>query len=341
MSDWLEVRIPISPRDHYFNRIRLIAHSIRSLGGPYADVRVRVSVGADQDPEDLYARLPWSRDAGVDWVWVDRSEFRRWRHTPHEYIATMMERFRPPFSTRQILMLDADVLVMRQFDELADLVDATPGVAAMMAHGSPFQPPRRQTRTFDLKRIFGRRSPDHLSGWQRLFALSGIPTPPFVFEHSGWSTTKQDPSLRYGPPYFNTGVVLAPASILERLYAPYMRALDTVRNAMATYFFEQIALTLALLETGITTHILPPRYNFPNQPQFDITYPDELKAVRFLHFLRRDVVGSASDFETVEAIQKLAARDDLTGSNDLLRCRVAALLPSMIAEREYVAEEAR
>ena len=40
MKKWLEVRIPISPRSDYFNRVRLIAYSIRSLGGRYADVPI-------------------------------------------------------------------------------------------------------------------------------------------------------------------------------------------------------------------------------------------------------------------------------------------------------------
>jgi len=320
MSNWLEVRIPISPLEHYFNRIQLIACSIRSLGGRYADVRVRVTVGADQEPEDLYARLPWSRAAGVDWVWVDRKDFNHWKHTQHEYIATMMERFRPPFSTQQVLMLDADVLVMREFDELSALLDSQPGIAGVMAHASPFLALEEQ---------------GHLHSWQQLFECTGLSTPPFTHEHSGWGIMDHSPVRRFAPPYFNTGVVLGTASILETLYAPYMRALNSVRSIMDSYFFEQIALTLALFDTGIPVHVLPLRYNYPNQPEFDAARPGELEAIRFLHFLRTKIVQREADFATLETIEKMTARADLAGSNELFRRRVAELLPSLAAARTY------
>lgn len=337
MSAWLEVRIPISPLDHYFNRVQLIAHSIRSLGPSYADVQVRVTVGADQEPEDLHARFPWSKAAGIDWVWVDRAEFRHWKDTRHEYIATMMERFRPPFSSRHVLLLDADVLAMRPFEELRDVLDETPGLAAMMAHAAPFGPRKRRGDSLGrgwLGALTGRQEQwDNSSGWQRLFSAAGTPVPEFKYEYANWGITEHDPRRRFGPPYFNTGIVMASAMILEQIYEPYMRALDRVRAILDTYFFEQIGLTLALLETRTPFHVLPLRYNFPNQPEFDRGNPDELRNVRFLHFLRTNIVRREADFQTLAAVEDLTARRDLEGSNEMLRARVAALLPAVKAER--------
>ena len=314
MSDWLEVRIPISPLDHYFNRVHLIAHSIRSLGGRYADVHVRVTVGADQEPEDLHRRMPWSREAGIDWVWADREEFRQWRGTEHEYIATMMERFRPPFSTRQVLMLDADVLVMREFDELAASLEQAEGIAGVMAHVSPFPTP----------------SYANASEWARLLELAGVSTP-LDKQYSGWGIMAHDPAQRFGPTYFNTGVILASSSVLERLYRPYIECLDLVRGAMDTYFFEQIALTLALARAGISATGVPLRYNFPNQIGFDRAYQEELDQVRFLHFLRTDAIQREADFETLGAMSQLTSRSDLTGSNEALRRRISELMPAVQA----------
>jgi hypothetical protein len=318
MGRWLEVRIPISPADHYFNRIQLIAASIRSLGGRYADAAIRVTVGADSEPEDLYARLPWSKEAGVEWVWVGRDDFRDWRGTQHEYIATMMERFRPPFASDQVLMLDADVIIMREFDELVRMLDAAPGIAAVMAHTSPF----------------GREQPaEHERDWNRVFAAFGLPPQPFAHEHSGWGAMERNPLRRFSPPYFNTGVLLASAGALEMLYEPYMAALDTVRRVMDTYFFEQIALTLALATTGVAAHVVPLRYNFPNQPGFDRAHPVEMEQTRFLHFLRTNIVHREADFVDLEAMTRFAERSDLLGSNALLRRRVAELLPVIAAAR--------
>ena len=285
MSEWLEVRIPISPRADYFNRVHLIAHSIRSLGGRYADVRIRVTVGADQEPEDLYARLPWSREVGIDWVWVDRQEFLNWKATQHEYIATMMERFRPPFNSHKVLMLDADILAIRNFDELIDLIDARPGVAAVMAHISPFES-REGLRRFTGWLPFGPgKALDHAGWWKLLFESTGTPMPRFAYQHSSWGITEHNKRRRYAPPYFNTGVVLATSDELSRFYQPYTQALDAVRAKIDTYFFEQIAMTLALFRTGVPFHVIPLRYNFPNQAEFDRALPSELAETRFLHFL--------------------------------------------------------
>ena len=64
-------------------------------------------------------------------------------------------------------------------------------------------------------------------------------------------------------------VLFAPAALLENLYEPYMEALRFVRTCMDSYFFEQIALTLAVARHDIPVEILPLRYNYPNQAAFD------------------------------------------------------------------------
>lgn len=306
----IEVRIPISPVDHYFNRVHFIAHSIRALGGPYAKTRIRVSVGSSDPPFDLHQALPWSTRLGIDWHWVDRAEYAAWAETSHPYIATMMERFRPPFGADTVLMLDADVAVMRPFPELLDLIDANPGVVGVMAHGSPFP----------------------ADNWRTLFRHAGLAEPEMAYEASGWGTMEVAPDRRYSPAYFNTGVVLAPGAVLERLYDPYMAALHTVRSLFDTYFFEQIALTLALYQTGIPFHIVPPRYNYPNHPAFDAFHPEELREVCFLHFLRGDIVPREASFATWKAMQTLARRKDLRGSNAALRQRLGDMLAAMRAD---------
>jgi hypothetical protein len=316
MSEWLEVRIPISPLNHYFNRVHMIAHSIRSLGGHYQDVKIRVSVGADSEPEDLHSRFPWSRSAGIEWVWVNRSDYKNWENTKHKYIATMMERYKPPFTSRQVLMLDADILVMREFDELSAMLDVHSGIAAVMAHVAPFS-----------------RKLDHAEWWQSIFAAAGIEVPSFTYEYSGWGILECDPSRRFGPPYFNTGTVLGTSSALEQLYDAYMQHLNVVRSVVDNYFFEQIALTLALQVTGIPTHVVPLRYNFPNIPKYDEKHRSELSNVRFLHFLKTEIVRRESDFETMSTIRELECRTDLTGSNEALRLRLSDLLPLMISDR--------
>ncbi len=307
MSDKsLEVRIPISPRADYFNRIRIIALSIREF---YPDATIRVTIGSEAPPRDLSVELPWSRRLGVQWHWISASSFLQWKDTEHPYIATMMERFQPPFCAKYVLMLDADVIAVRAFDELFEKPDA---LKAVMAHVSPF-------------RVRG--VPDaHVSCWNQLYRDYGLAPPVFKYEVSGWRAMEADPVQRYSPAYFNTGVLFARAELLDRLHEGYMNALTFVRRNMDSYFFEQIALTLAIDALRIPVDVLPLRYNYPNQVEFDTLHPSELGDIRLLHFLRTQVVSRERDFETESATQMLASRKDLRGSNEILRRRVAALM---------------
>ena len=306
---FLEVRIPISPKQDFFNRVRLIANSVRSLGPKYATTKFRVSVGADERPFDLHVALPWSTGLDIEWVWVDRHEFNLWRGTTHAYIATMMDRFMPPFGADTVLMLDADVMAMRPFDELIEFVNAgRGGIGAVMAHVSPFN------------------GLDHQGTWTKLYRDFGLGDPSFAHEHSGWPAMS---GARYSPPYFNTGVVCAPATVLTEFHARYVSALQFVRRQLDSYYCEQIAMTLALDKTDRLLPPRPVRYNFPNQVEFDRLYPEELENVTFLHFLRTDVVDRECDFADLAAMTRLAERRDLSGSNEIFRGRVAALLPLM------------
>lgn len=85
---------------------------------------------------------------------------------------------------------------------------------------------------------------------------------------------------------------------------------------------------VALIDTRIPTHRLPLRYNYPNQPEFDLARSGELESIRFLHFLRTQIVRREADFATMETIEKMAARTDLAGSHELFRRRLE-LLPSV------------
>ena len=67
----------------------------------------------------------------------------------------------------------------------------------------------------------------------------------------------------------------------------------------------------------------------PNQPEFDLARSGELESIRFLHFLRSQIVQRKADFATMETIENMAARTDLAGSNGLFRRRLAELLLSV------------
>ena len=67
------------------------------MGGPFAEAKIIASVGSAEPPFDLDERLPWSRDEGIEWRWVEPAFFRLWSKDQFPYVATMMDRFRLPF----------------------------------------------------------------------------------------------------------------------------------------------------------------------------------------------------------------------------------------------------
>jgi hypothetical protein len=103
-----------------------------------------------------------------------------------------------------------------------------------------------------------------------------------------------------------------------------------MRGLMAdTYWFDQLALALAVAKSGVPACTLPLRFNFPNQAAFDEAHPVELADVRFLHYLRTDTVHRDRDFEDLEATGRLIGRTDLSGSSEALRAGVASLSGSL------------
>jgi hypothetical protein len=85
-------------------------------------------------------------------------------------------------------------------------------------------------------------------------------------------------------------------------------------------------LTLGLYRLGLRRITLEPRYNFANDPLFDAAYPEDLRDVRILHYLRTNIVSRERDFASSAALDALIARRDLRGSNEVLRTTVAKLV---------------
>ncbi len=132
---------------------------------------------------------------------------------------------------------------------------------------------------------------------------------------------------RLSPPYFNSGMVFGPCHSFEAMAEPYQDAIIYMRAVMSnSYWFDQLALALALAKTIQRTNLLPMRWNFANQKSFEDIYPDELADVRFIHAMREDVIHRTRDFESDAAVKALVARTDLTGANEQLRAHIAELL---------------
>ena len=308
----LEIRVPISPTSHFFRRIHFMAASLRRLGGIVGDHQIVVFVGADEEARDLNEALPWSCNYPIIWRWADREGFRR-----DSYWETSREVFRHPTRARFIMCVDADVIFVRDFSEVLTDLEQKPAVAGVIAHATPF------------------RNCVPLQMWQRLADAYGVSLPEASYEHTGWGFMATHPNYRYTPAYFNFGMVVAPSEVMAKVSADIAAADEVVTKNLDTFFRFQIALTLTIQKHQLPVCALPLRYNFPNDPKFEKKYPDELRDIRILHYLRCEIVHRETDFETLARVDALVRRSDLSGSNEVLRECIEKLLPQ-VAEEEAV-----
>jgi len=304
MSAALEIRVPISPTPDFFRRIHFMAASLQALEQSIGAYVLVVCVGADVEPADLYQTHPWSERYPIIWQWADRERFRR-----DGYWETSREIFRQPIQGRVVMCADADVIFVRDFSPLLRELELDPAVAGVIAHAPPI------------------RGPELAELWPRLCRGYGVPIPPPIHEYTGWNFMTID---RMTPVYYNFGMVLMPAPLMERL-APEIEPADHFVDAtLETFFRFQLALTLAIQKIGLPTRALPLRYNFPNDPQFDQKYPAELAELRILHYLRCEIVHRERDFKDLGSVRRLVERKDLLGSNEVLRQTLAKLEATVI-----------
>ena len=158
------------------------------------------------------------------------------------------------------MLADADMLIVRPFDDLVDGVLQAPAFAGLIAHVSPFrllpEPPEEW--------------------WCRVFSSAGLPKPELVCEHPGWGVMDEATRGQHCPPYFNLGMLLAPREIMSRLGEVIYGELEAVNRVLESMYRCQIAVSLALARTGVPWRTAPMRYNYPNIPQIAAHYRADL-----------------------------------------------------------------
>ena len=244
---------------------------------------------------EILQTVPWSKNYPITWRWADREGFRR-----DSYWETSREVFRYESRARQIMCVDADVIFVRGFSDVLTSLEHTPVIAGVIAHASPFYngvPAQR---------------------WQRLAEAYGVATLDFSYEHTGWGFMGRHPDFRLTPAYFNFGMVVATADLMDNISSDIAAADRVVTENLDTFFRFQIALTLVIQKHQLPICALPLRYNFPNDPRFDRKYSEELDDVRILHYLRCEVVHREKDFAELAGVAALINRRDLQGSNEVI-----------------------
>lgn len=302
----LEVHVPVSPTRTFLNMAHYLTRSLRARGGRYRDAPVVLTVGAERRDPDLARNHPWMAANGVEVRWIDEALFAR-----ESWFATASERFRYQFASDVVLALDADTLIAGPLDELVEGTHRAGAVCGVVAHLPPF--PRREQ-------------------WQEIYRACGLGELETPCRHTGWGYMFEDESLRDCPPYFNLGVLAAPAATMQRLGSAVYELMAAVDAVHRTGFRLQVAVSLAVTRFGLPFRALPFRWNFVNDPLLEALHAAELGDVRIIHLLRKHQVDKEELYSSLDNVEAMLARTDLRVINALAQRLLGEIHPRVKSE---------
>ncbi len=257
----LEFLLCGSPTDTFFSQMAFFRLCLDRLGGDEAAARV-VCVFGDHATEEVSARWqPYFERIEVHWAHAPEA----WN--PH-HVAQHNMRFDLLDPTADLsLLCDADVAVMAPVTPLAQEICADPALAGVIAHlHFPWEGrdrnPQRDWR--DIARL--------AIGRQILRPFRYTLTPP--------------DSPAAAPFYINMGVFAGPPALLARFNARDRQIRPTVAKALTDWWAPQVSLALTCADLDMPVKALAMRFNYPNDPRADALYPDEMRHIVFMHYLR-------------------------------------------------------
>ena len=303
----LEVHVPLSPTPTFLNMVHYLTLSLRSRGGAHRQAPIVLTVGAQRPDPTLAAKHPWMAANGVEVRWVEADLFER-----ESWYATACERFRHDFQSDVVLMLDADTLIVGALDELVEQAHRAKALCGVVAHVPPLP---------------------SLEAWRELYRLCGLGELETPCEHTGWGYMFQDEALRYCPPYFNLGVLAAPAGVMRAIGRDIYELMGRVDAVHRTPYRVQLAVSLALTRLRLPFRALPFRWNFVNDPLLEALHASELGHLRIIHLLRKHQIHKDEVYASLEQVEAMLERADLRVINARAQQLLAELHPQVQADR--------
>jgi hypothetical protein len=163
------------------------------------------------------------------------------------------------------------------------------------------------------------RQHDGDTWWGRVFARAGLGPPRLCCEHTSHGVLFHDERARRCPPYFNLGVLAAPAELMNAVGQTIYQEMDHVTASVETGYRCQIGLTLALHRQRVPWDLLRVRYNCPNLPAVAEHWPREVENVRLFHYLGQNAFRKQTAFADGEHIEAFLRRTDLEPINQRLQ----------------------
>lgn len=285
-----------------------LVSSLRHFGGDYKNSRVVLTIGDAEPDYGITELYPWLRKNEIEINWLAKERF-----ASDSWYATAVERFCHNFSSDIVLMLDSDILISRSFEELVLECHRNQCFGGLIAHAPPFSDPGL---------------------WQEIYNAAKLGEVILQHEHTGWGYMFNDDKSRFCPPYFNLGVLCAPARIMKSIGNEIYTLMQCVNSVIETVFRCQISVSLAVTKLRIPYWCLPMRYNFPNDVFLEALHGTELPHATFLHLLRdHQQVYKARLFDDRGHIEQMLARKDLRGVNAIAQQVLRQIHPAVCSEQ--------
>jgi len=272
----LAILIAGSPSAAFYSQVAASAAALRALPWSRWEPTLHLYLGGEVHPAEFDRWRPHLADVNVSLVAPSR--FARegdWAQSDDVFNYA-------PRDADVLLAMDADVLPVGPLEEIADVVAHGAVVAGTPAHYA----------------FPGTSSP--ADDWVRI--ADGLVTGTLAFDYEYSLGRYPLPRDNRIPFYVNFGVVVFSRPAFERVVPSFLSLRPVVASRMRDDDFSaQVALALAIANTGVQALPLPMRFNFPNDPVAETLYPEELESVRAIHYLRTDQFDRHRIFASADA----------------------------------------
>lgn len=295
-----------SPNDAFFSQVAMFRMSLDDLGGAYRNARLVLSLGAE-GVESLPERwAPYFENIEVHWDDGSRFSECNYHESQCDLLFTLLDE-----SADISFICDADTLIIDSFpDDFIREMKNSPALCGAIAH---IGPPKTSKSGACLS--------SELTNDEMWDALSQNVIGRTIAMDFNYTLVNRSESC---PFYINYGLLTGTPQLIKKLHEQLQVIEPKVLEVLHNEFYGQIGIALAVENAQLACRELPMRFNFPNDPAADELYPDELKNVKLIHYLRKTHFDRHLIFTNERNFSDFMSLD-LSGSNKAFQARVKKL----------------
>jgi len=287
-----------SANDAFYSQIAFFRLCLNNLGGHYSAARL-VAVFGNQDEDQLPPR--WERHFnGIEVEWVQKPCGSDPNHKLQHERRFDLIREDADFA----FMCDADVAIQNQFDSLLAELLIKPALVGVIAHYHFPWGERKRLPEVDWVEL-------------SMKILGKEINRPYRY------TLYPEGEDHRAPFYINYGLFGGTPDLLKQFFARDRIIQPKIAEIVDGWWAAQISIALTSFDLDLPVRSLPMRYNFPNDAIADNLYPEELKNVVFMHYLRNQHNGQPTFYRHKIFVNEMEFRNfiegNYEGSNSVFR----------------------